>query len=116
MKHLGLLFIVLFAFISAAFFYGYSGAWAAATSGSNLKGQALKIMNAQGCLGCHVINGAGGAVGPNLSKEGAKGHSIHWLEVQIKDPAAHNPSSIMPQFHLKASQLETVAGYLDSLK
>lgn len=82
----------------------------------NLEAAAMKIINAQGCTGCHIINGKGGSIGPNLSKEGTKGHSIHWLEVQINTPKVHNPNTMMPNHTLKPAQLETVAEYLESLK
>ncbi len=82
----------------------------------NLKTAALKIINAQGCAGCHVINGKGGAIGPNLDKEGTRGHSIHWLEVQINTPKVHNKTTMMPNHNLNPTQLKTVAEYLESLK
>ncbi|RZD14702.1 MAG: c-type cytochrome [Candidatus Acidulodesulfobacterium ferriphilum] len=90
---------------------------AAKKAGSkNLEAAAMKIINAQGCMGCHIINGKGGSIGPNLSKEGTKGRSIHWLEVQINTPKVHNPNTMMPNHALKPAQLETVAEYLESLK
>ncbi len=76
----------------------------------------MKIIDAQGCLGCHTIDGKGGAVGPNLSQEGNRGHSVHWIEVQIQTPKVHDPSTIMPDHHLNPVQLKTVATYVDSLK
>ena len=82
----------------------------------NLKTAALKIINAQGCEGCHVINGKGGSIGPNLDKEGTKGHSIHWLEVQINTPKVHDKTTMMPNHNLNPTQLKTVAEYLESLK
>ncbi|MHB1546328.1 MAG: c-type cytochrome [bacterium] len=82
----------------------------------NLKTAALKIMASQGCAGCHIINGKGGSIGPNLDKEGTKGHSIHWLEVQINTPKVHSPNTMMPNHNLKPAQLKTVAEYLESLK
>ncbi len=83
---------------------------------ANLKTAALKIINAQGCEGCHVINGKGGTIGPNLDKEGTKGHSIHWLEVQINTPKVHDKTTMMPNHNLNPTQLKTVAEYLESLK
>ena len=82
----------------------------------NLKAAAMKIINAQGCAGCHIINGKGGSIGPNLDKEGTKGHSIHWLEVQINTPKVHSPNTMMPNHNLNPSQLKTAAEYLESLK
>jgi mono/diheme cytochrome c family protein len=89
---------------------------AASVNNANLKTAAMKVIDAQGCLGCHTINGKGGAVGPNLSQEGTKGHSVHWIEVQINTPKVHTPTTIMPNHNLNPSQLKTVADYLDSLK
>ncbi|MHB8292898.1 MAG: c-type cytochrome, partial [bacterium] len=86
------------------------------SNNANLQTAAMKIMNTQGCLACHIINGKGGAVGPNLSQEGTKGHSVHWIEVQINTPKVHTPSTMMPNHNLNPSQLKTVAEYLDSLK
>ena len=82
----------------------------------NLKAAAMKIINAQGCAGCHIINGKGGSIGPNLDKEGTRGHSIHWLEVQINTPKVHNKTTMMPNHNLNQAQLKTVAEYLESLK
>ncbi len=82
----------------------------------NLEPAAMKIIKDQSCMSCHVINGKGGSIGPNLSKEGTKGHSIHWLEVQINTPKVHSPNTMMPNHNLNPVQLETVAEYLDSLK
>ena len=89
---------------------------AAKPASANLKAAAMKIINSQGCAGCHIINGKGGSIGPNLDKEGTKGHSIHWLEVQINTPKVHSPNTMMPNHNLNPSQLKTVAEYLESLK
>ncbi len=109
MKNYRMLTVILSIFLTIVLFYGNASA-------QGLKKNAMKVINAEGCLSCHTINGVGGSMGPNLSKEGEKGHSIHWLEVQITNPGEHDPSSIMPHFHLKPAQLETVAKYLESLK
>ncbi len=82
----------------------------------NLEAAAMKIINAYGCLGCHAINGKGGSSGPNLSKEGMNGHSVHWLEVQIDTPKVHDFNTMMPRHSLNPAQLKTVAEYLESLK
>ncbi len=81
-----------------------------------MKATALKLIAANGCQGCHMINGKGGSIGPNLSKEGTKGHSMHWMEVQINTPKVHNPKTMMPSHNLNKSQLTALATYLESLK
>ncbi len=82
----------------------------------NLKTAAMKIIKAQGCQGCHVIDGKGGSIGPNLDKEGTRGHSVHWIEVQINTPKVHDKTTMMPNHNLNPTQLKTVAEYLESLK
>lgn len=81
------------------------------------------------CFACHAINGKGGNIGPNLSKEGAANHPIKWIEVQIATPAKNfKPGStlkvggktymaIMPDHKmLSKKELFELASYLDSLK
>ena len=112
MKSFKITALIFSIFLFIFFIYGISGVKAQTSNSAN----AMKIIKAKGCLSCHTINGSGGSAGPNLSKEGASGHSIHWLKVQIANPGKHFPGSIMPQFNLKPKQLEEVAGYLASLK
>ena len=102
----------IFLFIFFIYVYGNTTVQAQTSNSAS----AMKIIKAEGCLSCHTINGSGGSVGPSLSKEGTKGHSIHWLKVQIADPNKHFSGSIMPQYYLKPAQLEEVAQYLESLK
>lgn len=54
------------------------------------------LFQSQGCMACHRIGQTGGTIGPDLSGEGVKGRSREWLTEQLKNPKAHNPSSIMP--------------------
>lgn len=81
------------------------------------------------CLACHTLNGKGGTIGPNLSKEGSLKHSIHWIEVQIATPGKHFKSgsmvkingktymAVMPDHKmLSKKDLSELALYLDSLK
>ncbi|MHB1679686.1 MAG: c-type cytochrome [bacterium] len=81
------------------------------------------------CFACHAINGKGGNIGPNLSKEGSLKHSINWIEVQIATPGKNFKSgsmvkvngktymSIMPDHKmLNKKELFELATYLNSLK
>ena len=63
-----------------------------------------KLFHSSGCIGCHQVNGQGGAVGPDLSDEGTKGRSRDWLTTQIRNPKAHDPNSIMPPFSSLSDQ------------
>lgn len=80
------------------------------------------------CIDCHTLGHEGGTVGPDLSNIG-KTKSLSWIESQIVDPKVHFtygvPATIngktylviMPEFKdISASQLDTIARYLKSLK
>ena len=88
----------------------------------------MRLFEKDNCIACHRINGIGEKVGPNLSHIG-KTKSLSWIESQIVDPKVHFtygvPATInghtylviMPGFkHISASQLNTIARYLKSLK
>lgn len=77
-----------------------------------------KVYEATGCGGCHMINGKGGAAGPDLSATGADPkHDVKWMEVQIVNPKAHKADSSMPAADsLKGKDLTNLAVYLVSLK
>ncbi|MCL4321791.1 MAG: cytochrome c [Deltaproteobacteria bacterium] len=88
----------------------------------------LLLFRADNCVACHRINGVGGTVGPNLSHIG-KTKSLSWIETQIVAPSVHFtygiPATInghtylviMPELkNIPASQLNTIARYLESLK
>jgi sulfur oxidation c-type cytochrome SoxX len=74
------------------------------------------LFQSQGCTACHMVNGSGGSVGPDLSGEGEKGRSREWLRTQIRTPKAHAPGSLMPAYGaLTDQQVEQLVDYLLSL-
>lgn len=74
------------------------------------------LFHSQGCAACHRIDGAGGSIGPDLSGEGLKGRSRQWLADQLRNPKAHNPSSMMPSYaSLATDKVEQLTDYLLSL-
>jgi uncharacterized membrane protein len=78
--------------------------------------QLAKQTFSQKCQGCHKINGAGGDVGPNLSREGTL-HDAAWIEAQIKDPNSHKSGSAMPAFaDIPDNARQATAAYLASLR
>ncbi len=81
------------------------------------------------CLACHKIGAKGGTIGPDLTKEGARNHSIQWLEDQIAAPEKNFKAgssitvdgksymAIMPDHSmLSKKELLELASYLNSLK
>ncbi len=79
-------------------------------------GKGKKVYDANGCSGCHKVNGQGGSVGPELSGGKLRGKDRQWLADQITNPKSHDPNSIMPTFAgLTREQLENLVSYLMGL-
>ncbi len=84
----------------------------AVTSGS--PGEA--VYKSQGCSACHMLDGVGGSVGPDLSRVGKK-RDKEWIEQQLRNPKSHNPQSIMPSFSkLSEKDRDDLASYLAGLR
>jgi len=78
--------------------------------------QGKELYGTLGCAGCHVVNGQGGAAGPDLSHEAGKGRSRSWLATKIRTPKADNPQTIMPaNSSLSDQQVNSLVDYLLSL-
>jgi mono/diheme cytochrome c family protein len=60
------------------------------------------------CASCHMIDGEGGAVGPDLSRVGAR-HDAEWLKPWIAQPDAVDPAASMPAFGEYLSEAEMTA-------
>jgi ubiquinol-cytochrome c reductase cytochrome b subunit len=76
----------------------------------------VQLINSLGCIGCHRVEGKGGTVGPELSPDVLRGKSSQWLIIQIRNPKAHFPTSIMPSFSsLSDRQINDVVDFLLTL-
>jgi mono/diheme cytochrome c family protein len=98
-----------------------TGAPAAAAPASSST-DPVEIMNANGCIGCHVFEGGGAPIGPAFDGIGAR-LSMDDLRESILDPAAaasegfESMQSMMPPIfgsQLSAAQLEAVVQFLAS--
>lgn len=75
-----------------------------------------ELFDTIGCMGCHMVNGNGGRVGPDLSNEADKGRSRQWLTTQIRNPRSNDPESIMPAFNnLSKEKVNDLVDYLMTL-
>ncbi len=75
------------------------------------------IFQSGGCAGCHAIDGIGGVIGPDLSDEANRGRNHEWLSVQIRNPKAHFPDTVMPSFNkLTDRQVNDLIDFLLNLK
>lgn len=88
------------------------------------KGQRVVPVNAgtgemlfqeKGCTACHLVNGKGGLIGPELSVEGLQ-RDKEWIIGHLIDPRAYVPGSIMPAFHYSRSEAQALGAYLVTLK
>ncbi len=59
-------------------------------NGDPIKGRA--VYRAKGCGGCHLVNGEGGRMGPDLSQVGAQ-RSLGHLQMSVTQPSAN----VLPQ-------------------
>jgi len=74
-----------------------------------------RLFAESGCTNCHTYGGTGSSNlgGPDLTGEGAKGHTVSWLVAKLRCPSCVTRGSPMPQFAaLGASNLQKVALFL----
>lgn len=69
------------------------------------------------CSTCHVIDGEGGAVAPDLTHVGSQ-HDAKWLHDWITDPASVQFDATMPPFgdRLNEAQMSAIVSYLAARK
>ncbi len=74
-----------------------------------------QLAREKACLGCHIIEGEGAAVGPSLDGiDGRRGAGF--VMRKIADPAFNNSTSMMPNFGLTPDEVRAVTSYLATLR
>lgn len=82
----------------------------------SLARRGLQVYEEQGCAACHVVRGAGGAGGPDLSRVASR-RDVRWLKAFIVNPAATNPDSEMPPYDaISPDDLDVLVAYLQTLR
>ena len=75
------------------------------------------IFAVSGCLNCHVYDGIGASVGPELTEEGTRNRGIDWQIRHLENPSAVTPGSTMPPFaNLGQDNLRALAVFLEASK
>jgi ubiquinol-cytochrome c reductase cytochrome b subunit len=69
------------------------------------------------CANCHMVDGEGGSVGPDLSRIGSR-HDAAWLRDWITQPDAVDPVANMPAFGevLSPNEMRVIVNYLAARK
>jgi cytochrome c2 len=92
------------------------------TKGADAINLAKKLVYQRGCRACHVINGRGGTIGPDLTWEGDKAAeqfdmsrlsgqrtAFAWHVAHLKEPKALAPDTVMPNFNFGSKEAQALA-------
>jgi ubiquinol-cytochrome c reductase cytochrome b subunit len=72
------------------------------------------VYQANGCNGCHKVNGAGSLVGPPLNGL-MKRHDRSWVIAHFGDPSKLTPGSEMPPYKFSPTDADNLTTYLLTL-
>lgn len=99
------------------------------TKGAGYINRAKQLVNEKGCRACHVVNGRGGTVGPDLTWVGDKSaeqynyerikgfHSAFtWHVAHFKNPKELVPETVMPNFNFSSMDAQALAMLVMSWK
>jgi cytochrome c551/c552 len=99
------------------------------TKGLSYINRAKELLNSKGCRACHVINGRGGTVGPDLTWEGEKSaeqfnyerikgfHSAFtWHVAHFKNPKEAVAETVMPNFNFSSMDAQALSMLVMSWK
>mgnify|MGYP003393710342 CR=1 FL=1 len=74
-----------------------------------------EVFQERGCIGCHVVNGKGGTLGPDLSKAGSM-LQTQFIFRWVLNPQAFKAKTRMPNLDLNEEDAFAVSLYVSTLK
>lgn len=92
------------------------------TKGADFINRAKKLVQEKGCRACHIINGRGGQIGPDLTYVGAKSpeqydyarisgiqSAFAWHVAHLQNPKALVPETVMPAFGFSSGDAQALS-------
>jgi len=91
------------------------------TKGTDFVNRAKQLVQEKGCRACHVINGRGGQIGPDLTFVGDKSpeqydysrisgvnSAFAWHVAHLQDPKSLVPETVMPNFNFSSADAQAL--------
>ncbi len=92
------------------------------TDGADYVNLGKQLMRDRGCRACHIINGRGGSIGPDLTHEGEKNPEQYdysrltsvqslfsWQVAHLQNPKSFTADSVMPDFGFNTNQAQAIS-------
>jgi ubiquinol-cytochrome c reductase cytochrome b subunit len=86
----------------------------AARSGEDPIALGRRVYREQQCFKCHMVNGVGAEIGPDLTIVGLRIHEAFMRE-WLQDPKSFKPTTVMPPVKITPEKFEALVAYLKSL-
>ncbi|HEX5139054.1 MAG TPA: c-type cytochrome [Planctomycetota bacterium] len=90
-------------------------------AGADYLNRGKRLIQDKGCRACHVINGRGGAIGPDLTRVAEKGPEQYdysrlttlptlfgWHLAHLQNPKSYSPDTVMPEFGFSTEDAQSI--------